>query len=195
MTSKCCIHFPRDLHRLRNQHDRHIADAPRHHVRHYLLKQHQSTPTTLTRSLTTVSKYCRSHKLSKICYYIIPKKHIKRSSKTKWNNAAENEGTWTTCKISSRIIRRADKNTRCLAFCFQGQRFLELHLGFFLFVACPFDGAASRAAKPVLCAILHFTRKAVCPLQSTFLLSLWWNPRCGNWSNHILLLIHTRNVW
>lgn len=34
--------------------------------------------------------------------------------------------------------------------CVQGQRFLELHIGFFLFVACASAGVGSRAAKPVL---------------------------------------------
>lgn len=81
------------------------------------------------------------------------KKAHKRSSKTKWNNATENERRWKTCKISSRIIRRADKNARCLASCVQGQRFLELHLGFVLFVACPFVGAASRARPNQFCVL------------------------------------------
>lgn len=41
--------------------------------------------------------------------------------------------------------------------CVQGQRLLELHIGFFLFVACAFDGADSRATKPVSSAGLHST--------------------------------------
>lgn len=75
-------------------------------------------------------------------------------------------------KIRSQFIGRADKNARCHASCIQGQRFLELHLGFFLFVACPLSGAGSRAAKPVWCCSPHPYACAPITLSIYFFASL-----------------------
>lgn len=67
------------------------------------------------------------------------------------------------------LFWRAYKNARCHAV--QGQRFLELHIGFFLFVACAFAGAAgSRAAKPV------WTRTPFHPWDSAYYTFSFYNP-------------------